>query len=293
AARVSPLRLAAWNVRSLLDIPSSNRSERRTALVTRKLARYKVNIAALSDTRFSKQVQLEEAERLDSGVAFAIRNEIVGRLPCLLQGINDRLISLHLPLRGDQIATILSAYAPPTASSDSAKDKFYEELHALLVTVPKVEMFIVLGDFNARVGTDHAAWQGVLCPHGLGSCNDNGLFLLRTCVDHRLLLTYTFFLLPRWEKATWMHPQSRRWHLLEFCKLRNVIQSTAPKVLGRATRQHEDWFDDNDADISNLLAEKSGLHKAYMDLRTDATKAAFFRCRRLVQQRRRKCRMTG
>ncbi|VDL86778.1 unnamed protein product [Schistocephalus solidus] len=46
-----------------------------------------------------------------------------------------------------------------------------------------------------------------------------------------------------------------------------------------------DWFGENDADISNLLAEKNGLRKAYMDLRTDATKAAFFRCRRLVQQR--------
>uniref|UniRef100_A0A183SG91 Reverse transcriptase domain-containing protein n=1 Tax=Schistocephalus solidus TaxID=70667 RepID=A0A183SG91_SCHSO len=70
-----------------------------------------------------------------------------------------------------------------------------------------------------------------------------------------------------------------------WCQLRNVIQSTALEVLGRARRQHQDWLDDNDADISNLLAEKNGLHKAYMDLRTDATKAAFFRCRRLVQQR--------
>ncbi|VDL99427.1 unnamed protein product [Schistocephalus solidus] len=52
-----------------------------------------------------------------------------------------------------------------------------------------------------------------------------------------------------------------------------------------AIRQHQDWFDDNDAAISNLLAEKNRLHKAYMDLRTDTTKAAFFRCRRLVQQR--------
>ncbi|VDL86699.1 unnamed protein product [Schistocephalus solidus] len=67
--------------------------------------------------------------------------------------------------------------------------------------------------------------------------------------------------------------------------MRNVIQSTALEVLRHARRQHQDWFHDNDADISNLLAEKNGLHKANMDFRTDATKAAFFRCRRLVQQR--------
>ncbi|VDM06304.1 unnamed protein product, partial [Schistocephalus solidus] len=75
-----------------------------------------------------------------------------------------------------------------------------------------------------------------------------------------------------------------------WCQLRNVIQSTALEVLGRVCRQHQDWFDGNDADISNLLAEKNGLHKVHMDLRTDTTKAAFFRCRRLVQQRLRKMR---
>ncbi|VDL96990.1 unnamed protein product [Schistocephalus solidus] len=115
----------------------SSRPERRTA-------RYKVNIAALSETRFSEQGQLEEvgagytffwsgwpkADRRDAGVAFAIRNDTVGRLPCLPKGINDRLMSLRLPLRGDQFATIISAYASPMTSSDAAKDKFYEDLIA-------------------------------------------------------------------------------------------------------------------------------------------------------------------
>ncbi|BHF60009.1 hypothetical protein SprV_0100297000 [Sparganum proliferum] len=57
---MSPLTLAAWNVRSLLDNPRSDRPELRTAPVSRELARYKVDIAALSETRFSEQGQLEE-----------------------------------------------------------------------------------------------------------------------------------------------------------------------------------------------------------------------------------------
>ncbi|VDL93848.1 unnamed protein product [Schistocephalus solidus] len=60
AARVNPLTLAAWNVRSLLDNRRSNRPDRRTALVARELARYKVNIATFSETQFSEQGQLEE-----------------------------------------------------------------------------------------------------------------------------------------------------------------------------------------------------------------------------------------
>ncbi|VDM05960.1 unnamed protein product [Schistocephalus solidus] len=56
-------------------------------------------------------------------------------------------------------------------------------------TVPKEDKLIVLGDFNARVGTDSAACQGVLGPHGLSICDDNGLLLLRTCAErlHDLL----------------------------------------------------------------------------------------------------------
>ncbi|VDL86672.1 unnamed protein product, partial [Schistocephalus solidus] len=60
AARMSPLTLVAWNVRYILDNPRSNWPKRRTALVARELARYKVDSAALSETRFSEQGQLEE-----------------------------------------------------------------------------------------------------------------------------------------------------------------------------------------------------------------------------------------
>ncbi|VDM01318.1 unnamed protein product [Schistocephalus solidus] len=74
----------------------------------------------------------------------------------------------------------------------------------------------VIGNFNARVGTDHASGQGGLGPNGLGGCNDNGLLLLQTCVEHRILLTNPFFRLPTREKVTWMHPRSRHWQLLDY-----------------------------------------------------------------------------
>ncbi|BHF65749.1 hypothetical protein SprV_0200876200 [Sparganum proliferum] len=111
AARVSPPILAAWNIRSLLGNPRTNRPERRTAIVAQELARQKV-IAALRETYFPKQNQLEEVgagrtffwsgrlkvERHDAGVAFAFRNDIVRQLPCLPQRINDRPMTLRLPL---------------------------------------------------------------------------------------------------------------------------------------------------------------------------------------------------
>ncbi|VDL89585.1 unnamed protein product [Schistocephalus solidus] len=92
-------------------------------------------------------------------------------------------MSLYLPLRRDKFATIISAYAPPMTSSDAAKDKFYEDVHAFLATGLKADNLIVLGDFNARVGTDHTAWQGDLGPHRLGSHNDTGLLFCEPVRD--------------------------------------------------------------------------------------------------------------
>ncbi|VDL92013.1 unnamed protein product [Schistocephalus solidus] len=77
---------------------------------------------------------------------------------------------------------------PQMTTKDEPTNKFYEDLHALLTSVPKVGKLVVLGDINAR-----------------GSCNENAL-LMRTCAELRLVLTNTSSLLTR-QNATWMHPQ--------------------------------------------------------------------------------------
>nr|VZI27469.1 unnamed protein product [Spirometra erinaceieuropaei] len=244
----------------------------------------------------SRQHRRDEAP---SGTPLASR--LVGRRIGIVEtrlhlGINDRLMSLRLPLRrgGGKFATIISVYAPPMTSPDTARDKFGEDLHDLLATVSKAGKLIVLRDFNVRVGTEHAD-HGVLGPHGRRGSNDNGLLLLRTYAEHRLILANTSFCLPDNEQAQRLEnlpiaaataaatvenaSVENRW-----CQLRNTVQSTALAGLGRAPRQHQDWLDDNDAAISNLLAENR-LHKAYVDHPTDDNRAAFYRSRRQLQQR--------
>ncbi|BHF85323.1 hypothetical protein SprV_1002848600 [Sparganum proliferum] len=146
---LSPLTLAAGGVRSLLENPGDTRPERTTALMAREQARYKVDIIAISDTRFSEQGQLEEvaagytfcsgrsrAKRQDTGVTSAIRNDIVGRLPCLPLGMNDRLMSLRFPHWGGEITILVNIFATPISSADETRNKFYAELHALLASEP-------------------------------------------------------------------------------------------------------------------------------------------------------------
>nr|VZI27268.1 unnamed protein product [Spirometra erinaceieuropaei] len=50
---------------------------------------------------------------------------------------------------GGPFATIISVYAPTMTSTDAAREKLYEDLHALLATVSKADKLIVLDDFNA------------------------------------------------------------------------------------------------------------------------------------------------
>ena len=210
-----------------MDNAQANRPERRTALVGLELARYKVDIAALSETRLAEEGQLKEAgagytffwsgraaeDRREAGVGFAVRNELVTKLSSLPQGINDRLMTMKVPLSGGKQATIISAYAPTMTNPDDIKEKFYEDLHSLVISTPASEKLIILGDFNARVGSDHQTWDGVIGMNGIGRCNSNGLLLLQFCAEHELLITNTVFRLPARNRTSWMHPRSKHWHL--------------------------------------------------------------------------------
>nr|VZI41695.1 unnamed protein product [Spirometra erinaceieuropaei] len=152
--------------------PGGIRPERKTAPVAREQGRNKADMAALSETRFSKQGQLKEmgagftffwsgrrrVKRLDAGVTFAFRNGIVERPPCLPQCINHHLMALRFPLWGGEITILVSIYAPRMSSAAETRNKFYAELHALLASEPTT-WGLVHGDFIAHVDADHAAWK--------------------------------------------------------------------------------------------------------------------------------------
>nr|VZH92131.1 unnamed protein product [Spirometra erinaceieuropaei] len=94
-------------------------------------------------------------------------------------GINGLLISLRPPLQGGKFVTIINVYAPSMTSPDAARDKFYVDLHVPLTAVLKADKWIFLGDFNARLGIDHAAWRGVLAEKRRQICeNPRGIALL-------------------------------------------------------------------------------------------------------------------
>ena len=118
------MNLASWNIRTLLDREGTDRPQRRTALIAGELSRYNIDIAALSETRFAGEGELCERgtgytffwsgrkpeERREAGVGFAVKTQLVSKLEGVPKGVNDRLMTLRLPLQhGKKFATLISA----------------------------------------------------------------------------------------------------------------------------------------------------------------------------------------
>ena len=220
--------MGCWNVRTLLDREGSSRPERRTALVTRELARYNIDIAALSETRLSDEDQLTETgsgytlfwigkphgEKREGGVGFAIRTALVKQLerPC---GVNDRIMRLRAPLSCGRYMTIISVYAPTLMSSEESIMSFYQDLRAVITSIPREDKIMLLGDFNARVGKDHGVWNA-LGRFGIGNVNRNGINLLQLCTEFQLAICNTFFHHKLKHKVTWTHPRSKHGHILDY-----------------------------------------------------------------------------
>ena len=126
-----------------------------------------VENAALSETRLAEEGLKEvgagytfflsgrkKEDRREAGVGFASKSHLVSKLSGLPKGINDRLITLRLPLSGKRHATIVSTYAITMTNPYEVKDKFYY-LDSVISAAARTDKLILLGDFNARMGTDH------------------------------------------------------------------------------------------------------------------------------------------
>ncbi|XP_072181335.1 craniofacial development protein 2-like [Diadema setosum] len=238
-----------------MDRDDAARPQRRTALVAKELSRYNIDIAALSETRIAEEGSLTEpttgytffwkgkAQNEDRihGVGLAIKTSLMRQISDLPTGISERLMTLRLPLSHKRHATIISAYAPTLTSSEEAIEEFYADLSSILNTIPATDKIILLGDFNARVGSDHGRWDRVLGRHGICKMNNNGLLLLSKCAEFDLVITNTVFRLANKYKTTWMHPRSKQWHLMDYIIVRQ--RDLRDVCVTRVMRGAECWTD--------------------------------------------------
>ena len=129
-------------------------------------------------------------------MAFVISNKLVKNLESLPAGKNDHLTSLRIHIGHKRYLMMISAYAPTMTNEQIAKELFYHSLDSLIARTPAEDKFIILGDFNARVGKDFVTWSQSLGKFGRGEMNTNGEMLLTKCSELGLAVTNTFFNYP-------------------------------------------------------------------------------------------------
>ena len=102
-----------------------------------------------------------------------VQNAVLG---CNLK--NDRKISVCLQGKPFN-TTVIQVYAPNSNAEETEVERFYEDLQELLELTTKKDVLFIIGDWNAKVGSQET--PGVTGKFGLGKQNEAGQRLKEFC----------------------------------------------------------------------------------------------------------------
>ena len=90
--------------------------------------------------------------------------------------VSPRLLTARFNSKGRKV-TVIQCYAPTNAAETEEKETFYDQLQAVMDKLPRRDLKIVMGDLNAKVGTDSTNRELAMGKHGVGVHNENGELL--------------------------------------------------------------------------------------------------------------------
>ena len=157
-------------------------------------------------------------EKRVHGVGLAVRRKW---LPFTeVHGVDDRIMWARVVM-GSQVLFILSVYAPceikeGDVASQGRRDVFYAQLKLTLAKIHELAggktapNLIILGDFNARVGSvqeeETIGYKGILGPHNTDTVlTTAGGDLICFCLENNLKIESTFFPPGVSGSGTWHH----------------------------------------------------------------------------------------
>ena len=113
------------------------------------------------------------------------RNAVLG---CNLK--KDRMISVRFQGKPFNIM-VIQVYVPTSDTEESEVELFYEDLQDLLELTPQKDVFFIIGDWNAKIGSQET--PGVTGKFGLGMRNEAGQRLIEFCQENALVIANTLF----------------------------------------------------------------------------------------------------
>ena len=86
---------------------------------------------------------------------------------------------------------VIQAYAPTSNAEEAEVERFYEDLQDLLELTPKRDVLFIIGDWNAKVGSQET--PGVTGKFGLGVQTEAGQRLVEFYQENALVIANTLF----------------------------------------------------------------------------------------------------
>ena len=122
---------------------------------------------------------------------------------------------------------VIQVYARNRNAEEAEVEQFYEEQQDLLELTPKKDVLFIIGDWNAKVGSQET--PGVTRKFGLGVQNEAGQRLIEFCQENTLVIANTFFQQHKRRLYTWTSPDGHHQNQLDciLCsqRWRNSTQS--------------------------------------------------------------------
>ena len=95
-----------------------------------------------------------------------------------------------------------------TCSTEEAEvERFYEDIQDLLELTPKKDVLFIIGDWNAKVGSQET--PGVTGKFGLGIQNEAEQRLIEFCQENALVIANTLFQQHKRRLYTWTSPDGQ------------------------------------------------------------------------------------
>ena len=162
---------------------------------------------------------------------------------------NDRMISVRFQCKPFNI-TVIQVYAPTSNDEEAEVEWFYEDLQDLWELTPKKDVLFIIGDWNAKVGSQET--PGITGKFGLGVWNEAGQRLTEFCQENALVIADTLFQEHKRRLYTWTSPDGQHRNQIDY-----ILSSKNREALYSQQKQDQEL---TVAQIMNSLLPNSDLN---------------------------------
>ena len=110
--------------------------------------------------------------------------------------------------------TVIQVYAPTRNAEEGEAEWFCEDLQDLLELIPQKDILFIIGDWNAKVGSQEI--PGVAGKFGLGVQSEAGQRLTEFSQENTLVIANTLFQQHKRRLYTWTSPDGQYQNQIDY-----------------------------------------------------------------------------